>query len=418
MNLSEILRKHVEILTSSETGRSPGKKGHELSKDYILRQMENIGLSPSGMGEGGFVLKDHIRPKVTRRILGHLMAIGFPIADPGPKEDQGWPIYNLVGVLKSKNPNIEKWHMLIAHYDHLGKKKYGVVHGALDNGAGVATMIEIARECLRLQEEEGKLLPANLMFAFVDREEISTLGHAIIGSTSLCKQIEREWKNLHDFSVIAIDLLGVHMVENSGIDLFALSHENFEGPNSQFVKRILQENNLNGICAPISILEGARFPLSLMPKDTLDRCDYAPYRNRGVPNMFITGGSPWFYHTVEDHVDNVDFDLLAKIFPVILNCLLEENLDQYIQGPMEDKPKLARYSEDLRPSLQQILEGVLESEDFYHLKPREIYKIQRNLNTIKNVDSITKDQTQKIIFDLLLLLHETGKRKVKELHEK
>ena len=51
---------------------------------------------------------------------------------------------NVIGVLPGVNPNLADEIVIVsAHYDHLGKGKKGIYHGACDNASGVAALLEL-----------------------------------------------------------------------------------------------------------------------------------------------------------------------------------------------------------------------------------------------------------------------------------
>jgi len=54
------------------------------------------------------------------------------------------------------------------------------------------------------------------------------------------------------------------------------------------------------------------------------RSDYGRFRSMGVPFTFISSGTPWYYHTINDVPENLRFSKMAALS----QCLLEQ-----IQSP-------------------------------------------------------------------------------------
>src|SRR5262249_39809365 len=66
----------------------------------------------------------------------------------------------------------DEYVIYTAHWDHLGKSKEGIFHGAVDNASGTAALLEIARAF-------QKVMPApkrSILFVSVTAEEQGLLG--------------------------------------------------------------------------------------------------------------------------------------------------------------------------------------------------------------------------------------------------
>jgi len=85
---------------------------------------------------------------------------------------------NVVAMLKGSDPKLkDECIVYSAHWDHFGTKKnddgtIGVFSGALDNGSGVATILEIARAYGELKEPPKR----SVVFLFTTLEERGLLG--------------------------------------------------------------------------------------------------------------------------------------------------------------------------------------------------------------------------------------------------
>ncbi|HWF08183.1 MAG TPA: M28 family peptidase, partial [Bryobacteraceae bacterium] len=71
------------------------------------------------------------------------MTVSVHLAKPAVHEAI---LKNVAGILRGSDPKLRDRYLLVtAHYDHLGKTALGIYHGANDNGSGTVSVIEIAR---------------------------------------------------------------------------------------------------------------------------------------------------------------------------------------------------------------------------------------------------------------------------------
>jgi Zn-dependent M28 family amino/carboxypeptidase len=81
--------------------------------------------------------------------------------------------HNVVGVLPGTDPDLRREYVVLsAHLDHLGASHAGVYHGAMDNAAGVASLIEVARR----MRESGAAPRRSVLFVALTAEEKGLLG--------------------------------------------------------------------------------------------------------------------------------------------------------------------------------------------------------------------------------------------------
>ncbi|RKG74954.1 M20/M25/M40 family metallo-hydrolase [Corallococcus exercitus] len=95
------------------------------------------------------------------------------------------PTANVLGLLPGSDPTLAKEVVLYsAHHDHLGKKDDGkpgedvIYNGALDNAAGVAAMLSVARAFTALPTAPRR----SILFAAVAAEEYGLLGSAYLAA--------------------------------------------------------------------------------------------------------------------------------------------------------------------------------------------------------------------------------------------
>ncbi|MEJ7804935.1 MAG: M20/M25/M40 family metallo-hydrolase [Telluria sp.] len=147
---SAVLLADVRALASPEfAGRRTGTEGSELAQAYIARRFAQIGLKPFGPS--------------------YVMPFAFT-AQRGGHEKTDFPnAANLVGFIRgSLHP--ERYVVVSAHYDHLGKQGRTTYLGADDNASGVAAMLAVAAHFRQHP-------PLNtIVFAAFDGEELGLQG--------------------------------------------------------------------------------------------------------------------------------------------------------------------------------------------------------------------------------------------------
>jgi hypothetical protein len=94
---------------------------------------------------------------------GEVQEVSLIHERPQPKDTE---MNNVIGLLKGKDST--KAVLVTAHFDHLGPD----FQGALDNAAGVAAMLEMARSL----SESGEQPPIDVVFAALDGEEVGLQG--------------------------------------------------------------------------------------------------------------------------------------------------------------------------------------------------------------------------------------------------
>lgn len=138
-------------------GRGFGTRGSVEAAFWLERQFQRIGLLKIGETYCQKVIDD--KGKVGRNMVGML---------PG-----------------SKCTGRDKYIIVGAHYDHLGKIGESVFPGADANASGVVAMLNLA-EMLSALKDHGKIHSQNIIFVAFDGKEQNMLG-----STTLWRMIQR-----------------------------------------------------------------------------------------------------------------------------------------------------------------------------------------------------------------------------------
>ncbi len=256
----EALEGHVRFLAADDLkGRAAGSAEGLRAAEYVAGQFKAAGLQPAGR-EGYFHDFD-VRGVRGRNVLGRL---------PGRRTD---------GLM-----------ILAAHHDARGVIDGKIQNGADDNASGVAIVIEAARALA------GKPHEQPILFISFDAEE-----RGLLGSRELLKSGFLDPSAVS--AVVVLDLVGGRLFPWEDRRLYALGSESSPALDA-----------LLGGLEPGSDLELRRLSVGILePFAGMARSDYGPFRDRKVPFVFFSTGSPWYYHTEHDDPDVIDFRKLARV---------------------------------------------------------------------------------------------------------
>jgi hypothetical protein len=189
---------------------------------------------------------------------------------------------------------IERWVVLGAHYDHLGRRGREVFWGAEDNAASVAILAAIAR-ALAAAPPAGR----GVVVAAFDAEEPPHFMTEDMGSEAFARAppVPLERVDL----MISMDLLGRALgpqgaPEEVRRSIFALGAERSEGT----------ADCVDGLARAVPGVIVRRADAEVIPPLS----DYWAFWRRGVPFLFLSNGRGRTYHTPEDRPEGLDFGKL------------------------------------------------------------------------------------------------------------
>jgi hypothetical protein len=227
---------------------------------------------------------------------------------------------NVVALLEGSDPSLRNQYVVYtAHIDHLGlcppAEADRVCHGALDNAAGVASLLEIARAYANLSRAPRR----SILFTFVTGEEMGLLGSDFFAHSPT---VPLE-------SIVANLTLDTPMsLLFSGKDLVAYGSE-----HSTLAKDV--ESAARQIGFNVS-------PDPMPEEMVFIRSDQYSFVRAGVPSVFINGGADgldltrkWLttkYHTPLDSM-NQDFDYQSGARAAGMNFLVGYEVAQKDQSP-------------------------------------------------------------------------------------
>src|SRR3954453_4514167 len=194
-------------------------------------------------------------------------------------------------VLAKVRGDVDRYVLVGAHFDHLGRIDDEVYWGADDNAAAVAVLVEVARAIAKDRDGRGVIVAA------FDGEEPPHFLTGAMGS----REFVRTNRDPIDF-MVCMDLVGHRfgpegVPEEVGASLFALGAERSVGTHALVSSLKRAEAGAIGRAAHAEIIP----PLS----------EYEAFWERRIPFLFLSAGRSRVYHTPEDTSDKLDLGKIA-----------------------------------------------------------------------------------------------------------
>jgi Zn-dependent M28 family amino/carboxypeptidase len=226
-----------------------------------------------------------------RIVVGALREAGL---DP---IEQALPLVRGANVLASVPGDTDRWVMIGAHYDHLGKNGSDIYRGADDNAASVAILVDLAQRF-------AKTRPAGrgVIFAAFDAEEPPHFSTGTMGSMHYARYPTTPLDRID--MMVCLELVGhslgqPHFPAEARQSLFLLGAERSAGTSESVAALERVESGLIVRRADAEIIP----PLS----------DYLAFWDRKRPFVLLTGGRSKRYHTPQDDPEYLDYARMAAV---------------------------------------------------------------------------------------------------------
>lgn len=246
------MRTLIEQLCSHEcAGRRPGTPGGDAARRIVRDAFRDAGLDP---------------------------------------REQPVPGCGGANVLARIPGDIDRFILVGAHFDHLGTVGRHVFHGADDNAAAVAILVEVARALANERTGRGVIIAA------FDGEEPPHFMSGAMGS----REFVRTNRDPIDF-MVCMDLVG-HALGGEGLpdevraSVFALGAERSTG-----TARVVDATRVPG-------LHVRRADAEIIPPLS----DYEAFWKKRVPFLFLTAGRSARYHTPADTPEHLDYEKMDR----------------------------------------------------------------------------------------------------------
>lgn len=305
------IRAHVEFLADDLLeGRNAGTRGHEIAARYVATRFRALGLEPPVNGDW----YQHVPlPPVPLD----------PQADPAPPARLAATSPNVLGVLRGSDPALrDEYVLLMAHLDHEGigavtEGEDRIFNGAMDNAAGTATMLEVARAFA----EAGARPKRSILFAAVTAEE-----DGLIGSDHLAQH-----PVIAGGRIVAVVNLDMPILLYDFTDVIAFGAEH---------------STMGAVVARAGASMGVSLLADPLPEEGLfTRSDHYSFVRRGIPSVFLmtgfgNGGEARFreflantYHKPNDEADQPGMDWAAAAKFARLNYRIAREIADGAEAP-------------------------------------------------------------------------------------
>ena len=251
--------------------------------------------------------------------------------------------------------NRNEFVVVAAHHDARGIIKDKIQPGADDNASGVAMVLELARSF------KGMTPKRSILFISFDAEE-----KGMLGSREFVKAELYDPKAIA--AVFVFDLIGGDFMEWEKNRVYALGSEYSAELFERVGKDAGEAKNLEVVRSSVALIE---------PFPDMARSDYHAFRGKGVPFVFFSTGTPWYYHTEHDTIGRINFEKMAKGAAFIRRVIAETADDA--KRPVFRGP--TRVPEDAR-HMTEALKKVLENRDQLKLTEKQAESAKALLSEI------------------------------------
>jgi len=249
-------------------GRKPGTAGHSLAKNRVSSQMR---ASQIDSFDNAFEQKFN----------------GFAGGSEGT---------NIVGWIRG-NKFPDKYIVITAHYDHLGKTADGKIYnGADDNASGVACLLALAKFFKNNPHDNS------LIFAALDREESGLEGANLL--VTLLDEAPGRTKVAFNLNLDMIARSDSNEIFACGINYYpSLKYLIDETQNKTNVKLLMGHDN-----GPIGY-------------NWLKSSDHYAFYQKNIPFLYIGVEDHADYHTPTDDVEKINFSKYIENCNMIASML-------------------------------------------------------------------------------------------------
>ncbi|MFO7852604.1 MAG: M20/M25/M40 family metallo-hydrolase [Bacteroidota bacterium] len=269
------------------------KANSNPSKVIVSQRVANTILSGTGLEIDDLVKGNEIRHGTIKNITIHLKT--------SVKSTQV-KVRNVLGMIEGKNK--DEIIVLGAHYDHIGMNAGYINNGADDNGSGTVGVVTLARAIQALDEQPEK----TIVFALWTGEEKGLLGsrYFVDNPTVPLKNIKAN---------VNFDMISRYVSDDQ--------------PNKVTMTYTASKEFFKDITIKNLEMYGIEIDPDYQASDNPPGgSDHRSFVSKGIPIMRFKPGHREEYHTPEDEVSTIDWDIMQKIVMLsFLNIMDMANTD-------------------------------------------------------------------------------------------
>lgn len=307
----QLLADVTSLVGDPPSGRGAGTADEQAAAAYLARGMEAAGVSP-GAADGSYLQT-------------------FAIA--------GGKSVNVIGVIAGSDPAAANEHIVLgAHIDAQGRSAGTVYPGADDNASGVAALLAVARAW----QAVGFAPRRTIVLVGFGAEEVGLRGsRAYVESPSRPLDKAVAMINLdmlsrprfYDYEKMKLAKAVAGIADGPGLGLLVGGSD-----------RLLDLARCMARAGDMPAYAPEDFPAlrSFIDQATVNRGDFAPFAERGVPFVFFSTSEHDDYHRPTDTLDTIDARVLHRNAAIVWRTTVALDLlpaplgDQGIDCPVRD----------------------------------------------------------------------------------
>ena len=217
---------------------------------------------------------------------------------------------NVLGYVEGIDTGLkDKYIIVSAHYDHLGKRGDNVYNGADDNGSGTTTLLDIA-ESVVTAKKKGLGPQRSVVFVLFTGEEKGLLGSEYYVNRPVFP-LDQTMANVN------IDMVGrVDEAHKDNPDyIYVIGADRISTDLHNINERMNQSyTNLD-----LDYTYNAESD----PNRYYYRSDHYNFASRGIPAIFYFNGTHADYHRTTDTVEKINFEKMSKVGQLIFYTIME-----------------------------------------------------------------------------------------------
>ena len=256
----------------------------------IARLVVSMKTAKEILAESGNSIDDYIETADADQKYSFKPVSGKTIALKTSVLNEIVPVRNILGIIEGTN----KTEMIVigAHYDHMGMNNGYLWNGADDNGSGTVGVMTLAKAIM----ETGKKPEKTIIIALWTAEEEGLLGSEFFINNL---PFSREQVRLN----VNFDMISRYISEdqkNKVVMTYSSSEKSF---------REMTVTNLKKY--------GIGLDVDYQPSDNPPGgSDHRSFVTAGIPVMRFKPGHREEYHTPDDEVSTIDWDIMEKIVKI------------------------------------------------------------------------------------------------------
>jgi Zn-dependent M28 family amino/carboxypeptidase len=304
---AERLRRVVEFLASPEMrGRGLGTEENARAARWIGERFDALGLDT--VVNGHRFHEFDVRGRTLRNVAGILR---------GPAGARGYVV-------------------VAAHHDGLGVRGDEVRPGADDNASGVAAMLAVAEA---LRADRGALR-RHVVFVSFDGEESGLIGSMRFVADGVVPAGQIAF-------FLVFDVVGGEFLPGDG-RIYAMGGE-YSAQVGEWVGRCAQRADAPVTPVGTYVIEPFG-PLTA-------RSDYLAFRDARVPYLFVSTGTPWYYHTRYDSPERLNYGKISAVARFAYEVVREAATSEVQAEFRTDPPAQVSDARVVLDGVEKVLDG-------------------------------------------------------------